>query len=124
MNAGTPVPDGGLYQSRSHDLPPRWNGHRVQWGTWADATTVIRIHPHTCPCGATEPHQATLGRVLSEQYSRLVATRCSCGRDQVTELTGGHTRTVSLTPPDYTDTGHHDNDTHDNDELEAGGDLQ
>lgn len=89
---------------REHDLPPRWDGHAVEWAGWEDRgpTTLVfhlPVESHACPsCGslaAQRGERANVGRVLPREgttalhtgHRRLFATRCAdCGHDQVYDL--------------------------------------
>ena len=53
---------------RLHDLPPRWDGHRVEWGGWRTppSTTLDPngIHADCCThCGAVAPRVINFGVV-------------------------------------------------------------
>lgn len=53
---------------RPHDLPPRWDGHRVEWRGWEvlPPTTLERFHgvAAICPhCASTRPQAITTGVV-------------------------------------------------------------
>lgn len=115
-----------LVHSRTHDLPPLWDGRRVDWSEWkevdpgslafhspADAfactgcgwipdaqlRAVGRVHPKP---GATFTVHET--EVPAWPVAVLAARRCTgCGLDQVTDLDTGEV--WDLDPSDYTDAG-------------------
>ncbi len=55
---------------RANDLPPRWDGHRVEWKGWeVPPPSSIRFHmpPECCrACGSIEPAQHNRGVIWSE----------------------------------------------------------
>ena len=89
--------------THEHDLPPKWDGHPVQWSTWERDSVFIcpPPKPEPCPaCGRTgTPFVATRtvavqgvahifgrrsGRTVTPLTLRLRATRCPhCRFDQV-----------------------------------------
>ncbi|WP_234797269.1 hypothetical protein [Mycobacteroides chelonae] len=110
---------------RDHDLPPRWDGLLVEWGSWSD-TSKIFICPTPRPerCGQCQSLQATLinsgklyidpkhappaigrSRLPASRYfvGVITAFRCpDCGHDSVLDNEG---RYWDLDPTDYTETG-------------------
>ena len=109
--------------TRTHDLPPRWDGHPVQWGPWEPAghrgTLFIcpPMPPAPCPrCGSTSANATARGHVtitLTDTTNSvapaqgvggvLIATRCpDCRFDTVTEIGGD---VWELDPNDYTEEG-------------------
>lgn len=106
---------------REHDLPPRWDGDRVEWSEWT-ALTEGNICPppmssERCEqCRSTAAPMSSRGTVITDygpnvvpigraQRSRkLVVFRCAdCQHDTVWEIdTGQH---WGLDPSDYTSAG-------------------
>lgn len=100
MNNQRTLPTG-----RDYDLPPFWDGHRVQWGRWEIGwITLCRERASCCPyCGSTERPPVCHG-VIAGQKNRLWAYRCpDCRHDQVYELRGDSV--WDLDESDYTDVG-------------------
>lgn len=110
--------------TRPHDLPPRWDGHPVEWHDWALMEPVFVCPPQRrecCPrCGSTADQPCNRGSVRinprTELESRrsgrlgrpiflsLVAFRCpDCCHDQVLEVSTS--RWWDLDPDDYLDDG-------------------
>jgi len=58
-----------LPTDRAHDLPPRWDGLRVEWDPWqAEPWTsgVFHEKPRPCPaCGMYEPRSVVHGVIWS-----------------------------------------------------------
>lgn len=90
------------------DLPPRWDGIPVQWGSW-DHRLV-----HMCPpgepgrcdiCGSRSQPATCAGRSRDRFRSLyLQAARCpDCGHDQVLDIVDGSL--WDLDEADYSDRG-------------------
>jgi predicted RNA-binding Zn-ribbon protein involved in translation (DUF1610 family) len=50
--------------AKARDLPPRWDGHRVEWRPWTSLRTTMRLHskPEPCPsCGSTADQASSAG---------------------------------------------------------------
>ena len=83
-----------------HDLPPLWDGHRVEWKPWTTFWSTLDFHmkPDTCSfCGAREKCALTMGLVQplpGETVTRTVYQRSK--RVQGREF--GVNRTVAETP--------------------------
>ena len=87
-----PAPPG----HHAHDLPPQWDGERIEWGPWTDRTSSIRFHglPDECDRCGLDPgekyadgfRRIKAGRMLGKKAVFLLAHRCQhCGHDTVTE---------------------------------------
>lgn len=112
-----------------HDLPPRWDGHTVEWAPqWAQLATSLSLHLEdfgACEeCGsvqwrltrsgsyrAPDPQQDTTPPTRPDlQPHRLTASRCQdCAHTTITEITTGKTWTIDAT--DLTDDGSYDETT-------------
>lgn len=102
--------------ARLHDLPPSWDGVRIEWGEWSTAQTSMRFHtpPRDLACKQCgqvdqEPHIAR-GRRVDDTVVRLPGTgllfafRCpGCGHDEVHDQADD--TCWDLDPSDYTETG-------------------
>lgn len=109
--------------SVKHDLPPLWDGQRVEWSPWSDThpgSLAFHSAPDTFACvgcgwirdtqlyaiGRIHPEPGTTydGVPVTWPVTALAARRCpGCHLDHVTELETG---TVwDLEPSDYTTTG-------------------
>lgn len=82
---------------REHDLPPRWDGHPVQWGEWKPMPDVTICPPPKADkcvkCGSTEA--ANQARGVRQDFANvrrllggdLIAMRCPrCDHDVVWDL--------------------------------------
>lgn len=110
---------------REHDLPPRWDGMLVEWGSWSDTSGVFICpppRPEHCPqCSSLratlinsgklyiDPKHApsAIGRARLNASPYFVGTitafRCpACGHDSVLDAEGRH---WDLDATDYTETG-------------------
>ena len=113
---------------RQHDLPPRWDGLPVEWGSWSDTADIIICPPPRRPrcvrCGSHQDPHMNLGRVWTEPgmvrairraqlsngrhlVAHLAAFRCpDCEHDHVIDLVND--QAWDLDPTDYTDDGSYD----------------
>ena len=103
-----------LYLARDHDLPPSWDGHRIEWEGWQGMPPVFVCpppKPQPCrSCGSLEPAIFNAGLFRSrdrrsgrEQNNRLAVVRCpDCRTDAVMDRNGDW---WDLDPSDYTDDG-------------------
>lgn len=121
-----------LVHSR-HDLPPLWDGRRVDWSPWVEEphTTLIfhrpahefactgcgwirdtdlhatgRLHPEPGATFTVLPHPRArhTTEVPAWPVVRLAVRRCTgCGLDEVTDIETGEV--WDLEPSDYTDAG-------------------
>ena len=111
-----------------NDLPPKWDGRRVDWSEWhtdpmfacgRPAPSLGTVYPLD---GETfETHEPRVKRTRSgREYEagtttvarrarpgvRLVASRCpDCGLDTVVDRTSGHQQVWTLDESDYGDAG-------------------
>jgi hypothetical protein len=122
-----------LVHSRAHDLPPSWDGLRVDWSPWevsghsslvfhapADQFACTgcgwipdtqlratgRVHAEPGATFSVYPHARARRKtkVPAWPIARLVASRCTgCGLDQVTDVETGEV--WDLDECDYTDAG-------------------
>lgn len=104
-----------LYLARDNDLPPMWDGHRVEWEGWTTGPTMFLCPPpkrECCPaCGAIVSAVTNRGvyRFLRERSGRwahctLLAFRCpDCRTDRVLDVSSGEW--WNLEPEDYGDDG-------------------
>ena len=63
---------------REHDLPPRWDGLPVEWGTWSDTGGVMLCPPPKQPdrcthCDSTAAALINIGRVWTDKHSAPTA---------------------------------------------------
>jgi len=104
--------------ARPNDLPPLWDGVRVEWGPWSTIQTSLRFHVPlrelACQkCGQVDQERHTArGRLIRddnvEHLGFLVAHRCpGCGHDEVEDDEG---KVWDLDPSDYTNEGSVDPD--------------
>lgn len=109
--------------TRSHDLPPRWDGLPVEWDEWwtlpDQQPTMCRIHEDgdsqpafghdLCTgCGRTSRHPIRHGRARTDIGGplHLVADRCPhCGHDTVSAISRGKWCTWDLDINDYLESG-------------------
>lgn len=94
---------------RDHDLPPRWDGHPVEWGEWSCTGDVFICPPPRdkgCEyCGSLRPRRMCLGRIRAVG-AVIAAFRCpDCERDYVIDGLGADAKTWHLDDTDYTDNG-------------------
>ncbi|MGN6609980.1 MAG: hypothetical protein ACTHMS_23590 [Jatrophihabitans sp.] len=120
---------GQLELPRAHDLPPRWDGHRIEWHGWHAQPAQVFI----CPPSAAKPQPCVRCGSMTEQVmnrgtvwvnlddlaipavrrgrlhaervaTTLMAFRCvDCHHDQVHDMTHGDV--WDLDPTDYADEG-------------------
>lgn len=57
---GLPTPT-----DREYDMPPMWDGRRVEWSEWDDSRWFICPPPKAdpCACGSTAPRVTSIGTV-------------------------------------------------------------
>ncbi|CAN3131962.1 hypothetical protein ACNUDN_29000 [Mycobacterium sp. smrl_JER01] len=114
---------------RQHDLPPRWDGLPVEWGSWSDTADIIICpppprRPKCVRCGSHQDPHMNLGRVWTEPgmvrairraqlsngrhlVAHLAAFRCpDCEHDHVIDLVNDQAWDLDTT--DYTDDGSYD----------------
>jgi RNA polymerase subunit RPABC4/transcription elongation factor Spt4 len=102
-----------LYLARDHDLPPKWDGHYVEWAGWVSLDMFICPPPkrEVCKvCGSTELSITNRGIIRDrdgktgrERRYSLMASRCpDCRTDQVMDWNGAW---WDLDPSDYVDDG-------------------
>ena len=103
--------------SREHDLPPRWDGHPVEWLGWQSETKIFICpppKPEPCThCGSIANRAMNRGiitftglpRIGSKRYPNRLhiwAFRCNeCKADQVWDTE----QMWELDPTDYQDEG-------------------
>ena len=111
---------------RDHDLPLRWDGLPVQWGTWSDTSGVMICPPPKQPdrcahCGSAAAALINIGRIWTDKHSAptaigrsrmrggkhlvglLTVFRCpACEHDHVLDPNG---QSWDLDESDYTDGG-------------------
>ena len=115
-----------------NDLPPKWDGHRVEWGRWETPppTALERFHggQTTCPrCGSHTPQQINRGVVWAKpvgllhfpvrrrwdsraarsggDHAVLHLTAYRCPDCRVDEIDGHHNPMWVLDDNDYDDEG-------------------
>ncbi len=103
-----------LYLARDHDLPPKWDGHHVEWTGWQNAPVTFICPPKKSEpcrmCGSTADtihnrgYYRGLDRRTGRQWKRVVlALRCpDCRTDQAMDWHGDW---WDLDPSDYTNDG-------------------
>lgn len=101
--------------SHPHDLPPRWDGCRVEWDGWREWDGLFVCPPRrsaesTCEeCGAKRVFACNQGRVVDPSAGtphHLTARRCPvCGLDYVECFTPDGVVTWVLESCDYGDLG-------------------
>jgi hypothetical protein len=122
-----------LVHSRAHDLPPLWDGRRVDWSAWeelghtslvfhapadefactgcgwiadTELRAVGRVHPEPGATFTVLPHARARHEIEVPAWpvARLSVLRCAgCGLDEVTDMETGEV--WDLEPSDYTDAG-------------------
>lgn len=95
---------------RSHDLPPRWDGHPIDWTGWQSPTrssAAYHAPPDACESCGIEDSQPKMNIGTIRDVSgggKLVAFRCSeCGNDVVWDWSTN--AWWDLDPTDYSDEG-------------------
>lgn len=117
---GTEVPHAITRSDRTHDLPPAWDGLRVEWRGWIAAATTLSYHlpleETACRrCGSLDEQMLNVGVVdhgprgdtdpgEPRRQVRLFAFRCpDCRHDQV--LDQDDDQLWDLDETDYGDDG-------------------
>lgn len=77
-----------LVQSREHDLPPKWDGHPVEWDGWSEASDIFICPPpgdEPCHmCGSVRRGLITGGTVTADWPDGVAAIRQARLRERVT----------------------------------------
>lgn len=116
-----------LMARREFDLPPKWDGHSVEWHGWETPPRPFCAHSRYSPdspccvtCGYIGEQVQNRGTVRSEYVLQgisssrrtrsfvrnLTAFRCQhCGHDQVLDSLDDYGRLWDLEDKDYTSAG-------------------